>query len=276
MNDFYKEILKSIDKNTARLAPATYSTYVAHVRKLQKFEPKVLCSDVDEKFVLRYVDFMRTCGNREGTIYRSLSILRMFMNMLRRERVIRYNPMEKVPLRRVRSQREFLEVNELASLYRNFLENSREIPPGEREALRAFLFSCFTGLRYSDLRNLSPRDFQNGKIRMFTHKTGMQVYIPVPSQALALLPGRPSDTILHVIDNSTFNKRLRSGAKKLGCNRHLHAHLARHTFATSCISFGMPLEVVSKLLGHSSLQTTLIYANYSTAVIDREMQKFVL
>jgi integrase len=149
---------------------------------------------------------------------------------------------------------------------------------------------------------------QNGKIRIFTQKTDAQIYIPVPDQALELVrdadthfpasdfpdhntrehagnprcsPSQPpcqlsdrTDTVLHVVNNSTFNKNLRAGAKKLGFRRYLHAHLARHTFATSCITFGMPIEIISKMLGHASIQTTLIYANYSNSVIDREMRKF--
>lgn len=289
MTDFYTCVQRFIKNNSTRLAPATYSTYLAHLNKLRQYAPNIQCKNVNEKFIRGYIDFMHARGNSNGTIYRSLSILRMFINALKRERKIRTNPMKNMTFRRTRTRREFLEVDELSRLYRRFIEGGSDMCSSEREALRAFLFSCFTGLRYSDLKGLTPRDIQNGKIRLFTHKTGTMVYIPVPQQALALLHAdsvtyssqtsasqQASDSVLHVIDNSTFNKRLRSGAKKLGCNRHLHAHLARHTFATSCISFGMPLEVVSKLLGHTNLQTTLVYANYSSSVIDREMQKFIV
>ncbi|WP_458449421.1 tyrosine-type recombinase/integrase [Fibrobacter sp.] len=285
MNDFYKQVLSNVEKNSTTLSPATYSTYLSHISKLRQYAPNAKFSEINEKFVMGYIAFMRLRGNCDATIYRSLSILRMHVNALVRQGLVRVNPFGNIPLRRSRSRREFLELDEFSRLYHRFIEGEHDVTDSEREALRAFLFSCFTGLRYSDLKGLSPHDIRNGKIRLFTHKTGTMVYIPVPQQALALLPGEgksahqanaSANSVLHVIDNSTFNKRLRSGAKKLGCFRHLHAHLVRHTFATSCISFGVPIEVVSKLLGHTNLQTTLVYANYSSSVIDREMQKFVL
>lgn len=308
MSDFYAETRAIIESKADRLSTFTYNTYLSHLHKLQLYRPMASCKDISESFIIGYIDFMRTRRNSEATIYRSLSILRMFVKQLLRRRKIRRDPMQNISLKRGRSRREFLELNELENLYRNFRTQSAQLNFGEREALRAFLFSCFTGLRYSDLRNLTPRDMQNGKIRIFTQKTDAQIYIPVPDQALELVrdadthfpasdfpdhntrehagnprcnpsqpPCQPSgrtDTVLHVVNNSTFNKNLRAGAKKLGFRRYLHAHLARHTFATSCITFGMPIEIISKMLGHASIQTTLIYANYSNSVIDREMRKF--
>lgn len=161
----------------------------------------------------------------------------MFIKELLRRRKIRRNPMQNITLKKVRNRREFLEVDELEKLYSGFMEHSDRLNFSEREALRAFLFSCFTGLRFSDLKALTPHDIHNGKIRIFTQKTGAQVYIPIPAQALALLQGA-GETALHVVET------------------------------------GLPIEVISKVLGHANIETTLIYANYSNRVIDREMEKF--
>lgn len=285
MSDFYAEIRTVIEKKADKLSTYTYRTYLSHLHKLQLYKPVVKCSEITESFVIGYIDFMRSRRNSEGSVYRSLSILRMFVKVLLRCRKIRIDPMQNVSLKRARSRRDFLELCELEKLYCSFQSQSELLNFSERESLRAFLFSCFTGLRYSDLRNLSSRDMQNGKIRIYTQKTDAQIYIPVPDQALSLVSDEinkfiystnryKDDAVLHVVNNSTFNKNLRSGAKKLGFRRYLHAHLARHTFATSCITFGIPIEIISKMLGHSNIQTTLIYANYSNSVIDREMQKF--
>lgn len=273
MTDFYKESRAALESKAGKLSTCTYKTYLSHLHKLQLYRPTADCRDIDESFVIGYIDFMHARKNSESSIYRSLSIFRMFVKALQRRQKIRRDPMQNISMKRARSRREFLELNELEKLYSSFRARAPQLNFGEREALRAFLFSCFTGLRYSDLRNLTQRDMRNGKIRIFTQKTDTQVYIPVPRQALDLVRGA-EDTILHVVNNSTFNKNLRAGAKKLGFQRYLHTHLARHTFATSCITFGMPIEVVSKMLGHTNVQTTLIYANYSNSVIDREMRKF--
>jgi len=74
--------------------------------------------------------------------------------------------------------------------------------------------------------------------------------------------------------NRYFNRHLRFGAKKLGFEKYIHCHLARHTFATTCLTLGIPLEVTSKLLGHRNVSTTMIYAKYVDKVLDSEMEKF--
>ena len=273
MSDFYAETRAIVESKASTLSKYTFDTYLSHLRKLQMYRPTAECRDITEAFVFGYIDFMHSRKNSAGCIYRSLSILRMFIRELLRRRKMRRDPMRDFPLKKVRNRREFLEIDELEKLYSGFRERSEQLNFSEREALRAFLFSCFTGLRFSDLRALTPHDIHNGKIRIFTQKTGAQVYIPIPAQALALLEGT-GETALHVVDNSTFNKNLRAAAKKLDFHSHLHAHIARHTFATSCVSFGVPIEVISKVLGHANIQTTLIYANYSNKVIDREMEKF--
>ena len=80
--------------------------------------------------------------------------------------------------------------------------------------------------------------------------------------------------IFKVVENSHFNRILRKVAPKLGYNKYIHCHLARHTFATTCITLGISLPATSKLLGHRNLETTLIYAKFVDTLLDKEMKKF--
>lgn len=96
-----------------------------------------------------------------------------------------------------------------------------------------------------------------------------------PVQVRLLLPEKMSnDPIFRVVENSYFNRSLRSAAQKLGLSKYIHCHLARHTFATTCITLGIPLPATSKLLGHRNLETTLIYAKFVDPFLDKEMRKF--
>jgi integrase len=141
--------------------------------------------------------------------------------------------------------------------------------------MRVFLFSCFTGLRYSDLYSLDASEIYDWKIRKQMHKTGEPVYIPIPLQARLLLPEKmKAGPVFRVVENSHFNRTLRTAAKKLGYFKHIHCHMARHTFATTCITLGIPLPATSKLLGHRKLETTLIYAKFVDTLLDKEMKKF--
>ena len=274
MSDFFEEINKHVVLQSDRLSKFSLNTYLSHISKIRQYRPKLDCKDIDVPFLQGYVEFMRQRKNSDGTIYRSLAVLRKFVNMLLKKGLIQDSPFVDFPMHRVRSRRDFLDLGELKKLYNNFFKKKESLSFAEQESMRAFLFSCFTGLRYADLKNLSTDDIKNGKIHKWTQKTGQMVYIPIPKQALSLIEEGENGCVLHVVNNSSFNKNLKSAASKLGFNRSLHTHLARHTFATSCISLGIPIEAVSKLLGHSVIQTTLIYANYVDATIDRVMSKF--
>ncbi len=274
MSEFFKEIHQSVMNQSASLSKFTLNTYLSHISKIRQFRPNLDTNAIDERFLEDYVKFMQNRKNKEGTMYRSLAVLRKFVNMLRKNGVMKNSPFENYRMPRVRNRRDYLEIDELRALYDGYFKKMRKMTYAESEAMRAFLFSCFTGLRYADLKNLCSEDIKSGKIHKWTQKTGQMVYIPIPRQALSLVDLTGCGPVLHVVNNSTFNKNLRSAAHKIGFSRRLHTHLARHTFATSCISLGIPIEVVSKMLGHSALQTTLIYANYADAAIDRVMSKF--
>lgn len=265
---------KYLTEDSETLAESTVRTYRENLHKIQAFAPRLSIDEISTEFIRAYREHLKALGNRGSTIGKSLSIFRRFTNKLISDDMLEKDPFKRIKIRRTVSTREFLTVRELRSLYVNFLDREKTLRESERDAVRTFLFACFTGLRFSDLRSLDAKEIIDWKIHKQMHKTGEAVYIPIPAQARLLLKRPASGRIFHVADNAFFNKRLRSGAKKLGCYRHLHCHIARHTFATTCITIGIPLPVTSKLLGHRNLETTLIYAKYIDTLLDREMKKF--
>lgn len=268
--DLANEYLK---EEAEELAKLTVSTYHWNLQKIEQFSPGVSVEDIDTDFVRAYRSLLTEIGNKPATVNKALSVFRIFTNKFIEDGRMGNDPFAKIRIPRVHSNRGFLSLKELKQLYLNFLDESC-LTDRERESMRVFLFSCFTGLRFSDLQTLKRDEIVNGKIHKEMHKTGDIVYIPIPIQARMLLPADSSESIFQVPDNSTFNKNLRKAAKKLGCHRYLHCHMARHTFATACITIGIPLPVTSKLLGHRNLETTLIYAKYVDLLLDKEMQKF--
>ncbi|WP_255252168.1 site-specific integrase [Fibrobacter sp. UWT3] len=202
-------------------------------------------------------------------------MLRSFSRRLLADGLISENPFNKVRIGQVYTRRGFLTTSELKKLYLNYQDQRRFLTETEQDVMRAFLFSCFTGLRYSDLHSLDASEIFDYKIRKQMHKTGDPVYVPIPLQARLLLPENlKSGPVFRIVENSHFNRTLRTAAKKLGYYKHIHCHLARHTFATTCITLGIPLPATSKLLGHRKLETTLIYAKFVDTFLDKEMKKF--
>jgi len=267
--------LDYLKKDADELAPLTVRTYYWNLKKIALFEPGLECKDVTSEMVRNYKRHLETLHHKEATVVKALSVFRIFCNKMKADGVIQGDPFENVKVGRAYSRRGFLTVRELKQLYLNYMDSRYALTRAEDDVMRVFLFSCFTGLRYGDLRSLDASEIFDWKIRKQMHKTGEAVYIPIPVQARLLLPNPlTSGRVFHVVDNSTFNRTLRKGAKKLGHYKHIHCHLARHTFATTCITIGIPLPATSKLLGHRNLDTTLIYAKYVDTFLDKEMKKF--
>lgn len=272
---FHEAALQYLEKEKYNLSPFTVHTYYWNLKKIFDYRPTLDLEKIDTSVVQNYKIHLQQLGNKPATVNKALSVFRIFSKKMYQDGLLKENPFDKVKIGRVYTRRGFLTIRELKSLYLNFNDCHNTLSETERETMRVFLFSCFTGLRYSDLQSLDASEIFDWKIRKQMHKTGDPVYIPIPLQARLLLPEKmEAGRVFRVVENSHFNRNLRSAAKKLGCHKHIHCHLARHTFATTCITLGISLSATSKLLGHRNLETTLIYAKYIDAFLDKEMKKF--
>ena len=137
-----------------------------------------------------------------------------------------------------------------------------------------FIFCCYTGLRYGDLKTLKVSDITNNSIRIDMHKTGIPVSIPIIPAAAKLLNVQPDGSCFHVLTNEYYNRCLKEIAEATGINKNLSSHVARHTFATISLGMGMPLKVISEILGHSTVKTTEIYTNVYDEMKTEEMGKW--
>lgn len=147
-----------------------------------------------------------------------------------------------------------------------------------------FVFACYTGLSYSDIFKLNKTHFQKGDdnnywIIVDRTKTDTRCRIPLLPEALEILKKyegqqliKSSDRLLPVSSNQKMNAYLKELVDICGIQKNLTMHVARHTFATSVtLSNGVPMETVSKMLGHTSLKTTQIYARILDTKISHDM-----
>ena len=147
-----------------------------------------------------------------------------------------------------------------------------------------FVFSCYTGLAYIDVMKLTPHNISigiDGEYWLITHrqKTEESVKIPLLPEALEIIhryKNHPavitSGGILPKLSNQKLNAYLKEIADICEINKNLTFHLARHTFATTItLANGVPMETVSKLLGHSSIKTTQIYAKVIEKKVSEDM-----
>lgn len=147
-----------------------------------------------------------------------------------------------------------------------------------------FVFCCYTGLAYSDVMNLKHTHIQAGIdgeqwIRTSRQKTNTPVNTPLLPEALEIMERYRTDaraiangTVFPNISNQKLNSYLKEIADLCDIQKHLTFHLARHTFATSItLANGVPIETVSKMLGHTKISTTQIYARVLEKKIGEDM-----
>ena len=150
-----------------------------------------------------------------------------------------------------------------------------------RHVLDAFLFCCYTGLRYSDFCQLTPENFirVNGKRWLYfkSVKTGVEIRLPLyqlfESRALGILDRYPDIGSFAALPcNSEVNKQLRKLAGLCGIKKRITYHVSRHTCATLLVHQGVPITTVQKLLGHTSVKTTQIYSEVLSSTIVRDLK----
>jgi len=142
-----------------------------------------------------------------------------------------------------------------------------------------FIFSCFSGLAYIDMVNLTEDNIVvlDGKkwIIVNRHKTNVPsniLLLDIPLMIIDKYKGKDNDgRLLPIISNQKMNAYLKEIADVCGIKKRLTCHLARHTFATMTLSKGVPIETVSKMLGHTNIKTTQIYARITNKKIESDM-----
>lgn len=188
------------------------------------------------------------------------SILRMFISEAVSFGFVEQNPYSKFRQGHFQTMpRVYLTMDEL-TLLRNFEPPTK----ARRIALDMFLIQCYTGLSFSDLMatDFTKTEEHDGNIilpRTTRVKTGTQFYIMLLPPVLEILSRYNS--VLPQLGYVAYSKQLLLIEEETGIDKHITSHVGRHTFATTiALGSGIPIEVVSKMLGHTNIQTTQIYA----------------
>jgi integrase len=194
--------------------------------------------------------------------------------------ILSRDPALDVSIKKQATQRQFLTLEELEKL--------AATPCGNQDTKAAFLFSAFSGLRYSDVKALTWGQVKGANGSSFLEysqeKTGEPETLPLSAEAAAILETQKNarvsprikshvnaDAVFKLGAQQTIDKAIRRWVKRAEIGKKISFHNARHTFATLSLTNGVDIYTVSKLLGHKSLETTEIYAK----VIDEKKRQAV-
>jgi site-specific recombinase XerD len=268
-------------------APGTlerYETSLKHTKDFLQWKYRVSDIDIekiDHAFITEYEFYLRTerkCANNTAVKY--IKNFHKIINICLANGWLTKDPFANYKSKVKEVTREFLTELEIQSLM------EKEFVSERLELVRdIFVFSCFTGLAYIDVKQLTTDNIVLGIdgdkwINKNRQKTDTNSKIPLLPSAQYIMNkyadypvNKNKGTILPILSNQKMNAYLKEIATVCGINKELTFHIARHTFATTVtLSNGVPIETVSKMLGHTNLKTTQHYAKILDKKISEDMQ----
>ena len=268
---FLLDWMKTYKENQEKRGKKDGNQIKVTIRILQEYAGERMTMDqIDKAFCQDYLDYLQTEYRPRGkrvsnfTLHTYYRILNGALNAAVRAEIIKVNPFTKInnsdKIRLPESKRSYMTIEEVRALIATPMKN---------EAVKgAYLFSCFCGLRVSDIVGLKWKDvfIDRGKYRLAVsmQKTKEPIYLPLSPEALKWLPERGDKTAEdHVFDlpsASIMNLLIKPWAKAAGIDKRFTFHTARHTFATMMLTLGADLYTTSKLLGHADVKMTQVYA----------------
>ena len=272
-NDFYSFVenyLKTIGR--LNLCHGSFKHHNVYLRTLKKFKPYLTFEEITTDFLSSYELYLKeVIQNHTNTIHNKMKFIRTYINMAIGKGLINNYVFKSYKLKQKATMPKFLTPDEFEVLEVFYKITGN---PFHKKHLQYFLFACVTGLRYSDLKQLTWENIEDGKIIIQMQKTGQYITVPISKRAYQYLPPKGGNLIFNVPTNQCANKILKEIGKIVNSEKNLSCHVARHTFATLSLELDMPLVVIQRLLGHSTIKTTQIYAKIVDKRLETEMLKW--
>ena len=281
--EVYIRDVKKVSKSYSKTVHSTVNIVKSYLRHIHR--PRMLLAKVDKLFYKNLLTYMKDVYKNtkspdepaalsEKTLLLNQTNLNTMLNHAVREGLLKKNPFYelegKEKFKKTPSFREYLTIEELKAL--------ADAPTGSPITKQTFLFCCFTGLRHGDMTALRWRDIQKTDAGEVIHVPSMQktkrpVIVPLGIQARKWMPEKnaasPDDKVF--VDAPTLgcaNRALKHIAKRANIDKTISFHCSRHTFATMTLTAGGDIYTTSKMLGHTNIHTTEIYAD---VVMDKKV-----
>ena len=283
----FEEYNRLLEKEKGRkYAPKTVDRYTHGLGHIKAFLQKeygrsdIELSKLDNKFMRRFDIYLQTeCNYHHNTVTKYLKILKTIIHSAISFGYLDRNPFLGYATSYRESNRQFLTIQEINTIENIELNNKR------LERVRdMFIFICYTGISFSDLANLTRDNISKGIdgktwLTYQRVKTGVRTSLPLLPKAQAVIEKYMKDPrsvsqgkLLPIISNQKMNSYLDEIAKLCKIEKPVSAHIGRHSFAVSVtLTNGVPIETVSKMLAHSSLKTTQLYAKVIDSKVSEDM-----
>ena len=278
------EIKVLIGKDYAAATHVRYETSLKHTEDFLKWKYKVSDIDIrkiDHEFITSYEFYLKSvCNCCQNTTSKYIKNFGKIIRICLANGWLQKNPFINYKSKMVEVERAFLSMEEIETMLNKVFVSDRL-----NQVKDIFLFSCFTGLAYADVKKLSRKNIAigvDGDRWIYINRTKTDTrsnipILPIASYLLEKYEDHPQvvnqEKLLPILSNQKMNSYLKEIADACGINKELTFHIARHTFATTVtLSNGVPIESVSKMLGHKNLKTTQHYAKILDLKVSNDMQ----
>jgi len=285
LNNKVTEYKSRVDIDICAATLQKYKRCITHMTEFLQLtfkRPDIAVASINGKLIMDFFYYLRTeKHNSHNTSLNYIKCLKTVLLPAIKKGLLHEDPFNSIKLAPKTVHRGFLTNEEIKKI-----ESLSGLSYGMEQVRDIFLFACYTGMAYIDIKQFSARNIRkemDGSVCIHKprQKTGILSIIPLlpPAQRI-LLSYSPTDDIMdfswNVITNQKVNEHLKEIAKLAGIQQDVYFHLARHTFATTItLSNGIPLETVSRMLGHTNVTMTQRYAKISGYKIKEDMKKLM-
>lgn len=280
LDEHLAELKKRIGRDAAQSTFDNYTYYRNYIADFIRFKldlSDIPIRELESSFIENFVSYLTgERGLSSGTIIGAVIRLKWVTGTAHSKGWIKIDPFEKYKYHPDYKERQFLYEEDLSVLMKAEFSS-----PAQERIRDIFIFCCFTGLAYIDVKNLTYDDLRSVRegdlwIEKKRSKTGTPFAVkllPVAKDLVEKYRGATDgEYVFPVNDRRSMNASLKKIAKKCGIKANLSMHIGRHSFATTVtLSQGVPLETVSKMLGHKQITTTQIYAKITKNKIETDM-----
>lgn len=282
--DWYAMWEKSM--NERGLKPRTIEIHANVLRTIKKYKDSSPVTSLTEDFFRGFMNYLINSGLKYSTVCKEMHVVKAYYNIARK---LYGNKVPSDALAFYHDPKELNNTYKLKSLNDDDIrkiENyvaSGALSEGQKLTINQFLFMSYSGTRISDFASLSEKNFKSENDRIWLEydsvKTNTHVRIPL----FALFDGRAEQIysqyqnklseFFNVGKNCRFNSRLATALKGSGLNKHVTAHVARHTCASRLINRDVPITTIQQVIGHRQIKTTMIYAKINDNSFIRQLKR---
>lgn len=280
-DEFYEQYAKRVGKDRTE---GSYEQLLINRKRMVMFLRNrynlsdIPIREIEPQFIEDYYAYLLEERKLAGsTLLTAITKLKQIMLIAQRKGYVQVNPFAGFRFKVRTRDRGYLTEDELHRFMTVELRLYKQ-----RQVRDIFVFCCFTGLAYSDVKKLTFDDIQtsfDGELWLIAKrkKTNATFYVkllPVAKELIEQYRKVAKNRFVFPVPNDTdnMNRTLRRIAKQAGITKWISSHMARHTMATTvCLSQGVPIETVSQMLGHTNIHTTQIYAKITNEKISRDM-----